>query len=831
MTLDELKTGERGVITKVKGRGAFRKRITDMGFVRGKKVTVIKNAPLQDPVEYKILDYFISLRRSEAKLIETVTEDDAKEFVNIEEYKGFFADEILRRTAHVKGKIIDVAFVGNPNSGKTTLFNFASGAKEHVGNYAGVTVDLKHAHFKHSGYKFNITDLPGTYSLSAYSPEELYVRTHVFKTFPDVVVNVVDASNLERNLFLTTQLIDMDIKVVIALNMYDELIKKGDVLDYDFLGKLIGIPVIPTVAAKGKGIKPLFNKIIEVYEDNDNTYRHVHINYGKEPEIAIKKIQELIWENKSATDMYSSRFYAVKLLEKDEEIHKDLKQLPNYEAIISLTEKETSRIENLHKEDTETLITDARYGMISGALKETYKPAKKETNQEDRTDKIDHWLTHKYFGFPLFLLFLWVMFQTTFKLGAYPMEWIENGVVLLGNFISSVMPDNWMQNLLVDGVIAGVGGVIVFLPNIIILFLFISFMENTGYMARVAFIMDKLMHQIGLHGKSFIPLIMGFGCNVPAIMATRTIKNKADRLLTMIIIPFMSCSARLPVYILLTGAFFPKNAGNVIFLIYLTGILLSILVALVLKKTVLSIKEVPFVMELPPYRMPTIKATFRHMWMKAEQYIKKIAGVILIASLCIWALGYFPLDVSYSKNYDAKIALLEEQKEQIQNQEKIIQLQNEIKELETAKRSEKQEQSYIGQLGKFIEPVIKPLGFDWKIGISLLTGAVAKEVVVSTMGVLYMADIDDEDNTESLITKIQNQTYTQGEKKGEPVFTPLVAIGFMLFVLIYFPCVAVIAVFHRESQSIKWTLFMIFFSTGLAWLVAFSVFQVGNLFI
>lgn len=829
MTLDELKTGESGVITKVKGRGAFRRRITDMGFVRGKKVSVIKNAPLQDPVEYKILDYFISLRRTEAQLVEVVTEDDAREFVDIEAYQGILADQILERTAQVKGKKIDVAFVGNPNAGKTTLFNFASGAREHVGNYAGVTVDLKAAKLKHAGYHFNITDLPGTYSLSAYSPEELYVRTHIFKTFPDVVVNVVDASNLERNLLLTTQLIDMDIKVVMALNMHDELIKKGDVLNHEFLGQLLGIPIVPTSASRGLGVKDLFNKVIEVYEDHDKTFRHVHVNYGREPEISIKKIQELIWENKSATDMYSSRFYAVKLLEKDQEVYKDLSQFPNYEAILNITESEVERIVNLHNQDTETLVTDARYGMISGALKETYKPAVRQSHEMDRTDKIDYWLTHKYFGFPLFLLFLWIMFQTTFKLGAYPMEWIERGVVVLGDFVSSLLPASWFQDLLVDGVIAGVGGVIVFLPNIVILFLFISFMENTGYMARVAFIMDKLMHQIGLHGKSFIPLIMGFGCNVPAIMATRTIKNKADRLLTMIIIPFMSCSARLPVYILIAGAFFRENAGNVIFMIYLVGIMISILVAIVLKRTVLTVKEVPFVMELPPYRMPTLKATLRHMWMKAEQYIKKIAGVILIASTIIWALGFFPLKTNYSQAYQPRIDALQMSLEHEDNPVQQEFLLDQIQSLEMAMRREKQEQSYIGRIGHFIEPVIRPLGFDWKIGVSLLTGAVAKEVVISTMGVLYMADIDDEEHTEPLIERLQSQRYQKGKNKGEPVFTPLVALGFMLFVLIYFPCVAVIAVFHRESKSIKWTVFMAVFSTALAWLVAFGVYQVGSL--
>jgi ferrous iron transport protein B len=818
--LSDLKTGDEGVITKVLGRGAFRKRITEMGFVKGKKVTVIKSAPLLDPVEYEIMGYKISLRRSEAELVEVVSADLADQ-ITLGEFQGTIDEETLKISALEKGKIINVALVGNPNCGKTTLFNAASGSHERVGNYSGVTVDAKTARYKQAGYTFNLVDLPGTYSITEYSPEELYVRAHIMEKMPDIVINVLDASNLERNLFLTTQLIDMNIKVVIALNMYDELKKKEAKFDYKSLGKMIGIPIIPTVASKGKGVEKLFSKLIEVYEDRDPVVRHVHINYGSLIERSIKEIQDEVWKNPSITDKISSRFIAVKLLEHDKPTKQLLKNTPNYEEVRAVTKKNIKLLEAEYGESSETILTDAKYGFIAGALRETYRESKKPKRV---IREIDDLLTHRFWGFPFFLFFMWVMFQSTFTLGSYPMEWIDAGVGLLGDWVSDVMSDGPLKDLLVDGIIGGVGGVIIFLPNILILFFFISLMEDTGYMSRASFIMDKLMHKIGLHGKSFIPLIMGFGCNVPAIMATRTLENRKDRILTMIITPFMSCSARLPVYVLLISAIFPKNQGIVLFSIYFTGILLAIATALIMKRVAFAKKTVPFVMELPPYRIPTLKNTALHMWHKGQQYLKKMGNVILIASILIWALGYFPRDVNFSVDYEAeKLAI--QQNSTLGEAEKAVKL----KAVDLSKEAERQEKSYIGRMGHAIEPVISPLGYDWKMGVSLLTGLAAKEIVISTMAVLYQADNNENDHQETLKNKIIEQRHNTGTLKGQVVFTPLVSIGFMLFILIYFPCVAVIAAIRKEANW-GWAIFTMVYTTALAWLIAYFVYQIGSMF-
>ena len=837
MRLSHLKNNEEGIITKVRGRGAFRKRIMEMGFVKGKKVKVIKNAPLKDPIEYSIMSYEVSLRRSEAQHIEIVTIEEAKKN-GIKNFNGTATEEFLVHTARAKGKHINVALVGNPNCGKTTLFNHASHSREHVGNYGGVTIDSKIATFKQGGYTFELIDLPGTYSLSAYSPEEIFVRKHIFGKMPDVVINVVDASNLERNLFLTTQLIDMDIRVVMALNMYDEHLKQGDHFDYNSLGKMIGIPILPTTSSKGSGIKQLFDKVIDVFEDRDPHLRHVHIKYEKPVEDSLKILQDLMWENKTLTDKVSSRFYAIKLLEKDKAVHFSLSRWPNYKTIVDTTKRKISGLENQYKEDTEALITDARYGFIAGALKETYKSG---TVEKNITKRIDDFMTHKLFGFPIFFIAMFIMFFSTFELGKFPMQWLEIIISWFSGWLNGVMPDGPLKALLADGIVNGVGSVIVFLPNILILFFFISLMEDTGYMARAAFIMDKVMHKIGLHGKSFIPLIMGFGCNVPAIMATRSIENRNNRLLTILINPFMSCSARLPVYILIIGAFFPKNPGIILFLLYFTGVILAAIVAVILKKIFFRTEEVPFVMELPPYRVPTINSTLRHMWNKGFQYLKKMGGVILVASIIIWALGYYPRNVSYTIDYDNMIeeTIKQGEKERmlVSNTEtgalKRLELQknSKIETLRLQQQAEHQEKSYIGQIGYFIEPVIKPLGFDWRMGVCLLSGVAAKEIVVSTMAVLYQAGVDADGKSETLTQKIKEIRYSEGERKGDPVFNPLVALAFLIFILVYFPCVAVIAAIKKETGSWKWAAFTIVYTTGLAWILSFIVYQVGSLFV
>lgn len=816
--LSDLATGEEAIISKVLGRGAFRKRITEMGFVKGKKVTVIKSAPLLDPIEYELMGYKISLRRSEAELVEVVSEELAGN-INLDNYQGTIDEAKLKKSALEKGKIINVALVGNPNSGKTSLFNLASDSHERVGNYGGVTVDAKEAQFKHGGYTFNIVDLPGTYSITEYTPEELFVRMHILEDMPDMVINVVDASNLERNLFLTTQLIDMNIKVVIALNMYDELKKKEVEFDYQSLGKMIGIPMVPTVATKGTGLKKLFSKLIEVYEDKDPIVRHVHINYGKMIEDSIRDIQDVIWKNPSFTDKISSRFVAIKLLEQDKEVMKMIKKLPNHQTIQEVTKQRIDILEKEYAENSDTILTDAKYGFIDGALRETYK----DSNKPKRVIReIDDLLTHRVWGFPIFFFFLWLMFQTTFTLGNYPMEWIESGVAALSSWMKSILPDGSLKALLVDGIINGVGGVIVFLPNILILFFFISFMEDSGYMSRASFIMDKLMQKIGLHGKSFIPLIMGFGCNVPAIMATRTLENRSDRILTMIITPFMSCSARLPVYVLLISALFPAYQGLMLFGIYLFGIILAILTALLMKNIAFSKKPVPFVMELPPYRIPTLSNTLKHMWHKGQQYLKKMGSVILVASIIIWALGYFPRNIEFSTDYDAQIEAVQSDYLLSENEK-----DEHIQFIEYAQEAERQEKSYIGMLGHAIQPIMSPLGFDWKMGVSLISGLAAKEIVVSTMAVLYQSG-DETDSNETLKQRLMEQKHTSGELKGENVYTPLTALGFMLFILIYFPCVAVITAIQKEANW-KWAVFTMVYTTGLAWFVAFLVHQIGSL--
>lgn len=822
MRLSELRTGEKGVIVKVLGHGGFRKRIVEMGFIKGKTVEVILNAPLKDPIKYRLLGYEISLRRQEADMIEVVSEQEARTMQN--PYHGSITEDVpvpeseLVALAKGKRRTINVALVGNPNCGKTSLFNIASGAHEHVGNYSGVTVDAKEGFFDFQGYHFRIVDLPGTYSLSAYTPEELYVRKHIIEETPDVIINVVDSSNLERNFYLTTQLIDMNVRMVIALNMYDELEASGNKLDYTQLSQLIGVPMVPTVCRRGEGVDKLFHVIIGIYEGGDflsqkgeirseiledlrdwhKTYvpdhefgshkeeedarprgymRHIHINHGPELERSIEEVKKAISQNEDIRHKYSTRFLSIKLLENDREIENFISTLPNGKEIIAIRNKETLRIRKVMNEDSEQAITDAKYGFITGALKETFTDNHLEKEQTTRV--IDSVVTHRIWGYPIFFLFLYIMFEGTFVLGDYPMQGIEWLVDQLGNLIRNNMAEGPLKDLLIDGIIGGVGGVIVFLPNILILYFFISILEDSGYMARAAFIMDKIMHRMGLHGKSFIPLIMGFGCNVPAIMATRTIEDRKSRLITMLVNPLMSCSARLPIYLVMIGAFFPNCASFMLLCIYTAGILLAVIMARIFSKFLVKGEDSPFVMELPPYRMPTSKSIMRHTWEKGAQYLKKMGGIIMIASIIIWFLGYYP-------RHDTHESV-----------------------------AEQQENSYIGQIGKAIEPVIKPLGFDWKLGIGLISGVGAKELVVSTLGVLYTNEGDVENV--NLSDRI-------------PI-TPLVALAYMLFVLIYFPCIATFAAIKQESGSWKWAIFAAGYTTGLAWLVAFTVFQIGSIII
>ena len=850
MKLSELKTGEYGVIVKVLGHGGFRKRIVEMGFIKGKVVKVLLNAPLQDPVKYKIMGYEVSLRHSEADMIEIISADEAKQ---LEENAGgedfgkpeissdndgcisSLTDKQLHDAAMKKRRTINVALVGNPNCGKTSLFNFASGAHERVGNYSGVTVDAKEGTAEFEGYTFNLVDLPGTYSLSAYSPEELYVRRQIIDKTPDVVINVIDSSNLERNLYLTTQLVDMNLRMVCALNMFDEFQSRGDKLDYNRLGQLFGVPMIPTVFKTGQGVDLLFHIIINLYEgvdfidkdgninpevaaeiqnwhkdyattaDTDHTedfangarpnnsvFRHVHLNHGKLIEQSIEAIKRELQNDEEIRHKYSTRYLSIKLLEMDQEAAETVSRLPNGREILAVRDKVAKKIQEETKEDSETAIMDAKYGLIHGALREAgYEEGnKKDTYQT--THLIDKIITNKYAGFPIFFLMLYVMFEVTFTLGQYPMDWIEAGVAALGGWVSSTLPDGPLKAMLADGVIGGVGAVIVFLPQILILYCFISFMEDSGYMARAAFIMDKLMHKMGLHGKSFIPLIMGFGCNVPAVMATRTIESRRSRLITMLILPMMSCSARLPIYIMITGTFFAVRYQSLIMIsLYAIGIAMAVIVSKVLSRWLIRGEDTPFVMELPPYRFPTAKAIGRHTWEKGKQYLKKMGGIILFASVIVWALGYFPHD-------------------------------------ETLTPQQQQEQSYIGRIGKVIEPVFRPQGFDWKLDVGLVAGIGAKEIVASTMGVLYsgdesVADDSAEDNS--------SKYAVLREKMAADGITPLTAFSYLIFVLLYFPCLATIAAIKGESGSWKWAAFAAGYTTCLAWIVSAAVYQVGSLFL
>ena len=850
MKLSELKTGEYGVIVKVLGHGGFRKRIVEMGFIKGKVVKVLLNAPLQDPVKYKIMGYEVSLRHSEADMIEIISADEAKQLEENAGGEDFGKPEIssdndgcisrltdkqLHDAAMKKRRTINVALVGNPNCGKTSLFNFASGAHERVGNYSGVTVDAKEGTAEFEGYTFNLVDLPGTYSLSAYSPEELYVRRQIIDKTPDVVINVIDSSNLERNLYLTTQLVDMNLRMVCALNMFDEFQSRGDKLDYNRLGQLFGVPMIPTVFKTGQGVDLLFHIIINLYEgvdfidkdgninpevaaeiqnwhkdyattaDTDHTedfangarpnnsvFRHVHLNHGKLIEQSIEAIKRELQNDEEIRHKYSTRYLSIKLLEMDQEAAETVSRLPNGREILAVRDKVAKKIQEETKEDSETAIMDAKYGLIHGALREAgYEEGnKKDTYQT--THLIDKIITNKYAGFPIFFLMLYVMFEVTFTLGQYPMDWIEAGVAALGGWVSSTLPDGPLKAMLADGVIGGVGAVIVFLPQILILYCFISFMEDSGYMARAAFIMDKLMHKMGLHGKSFIPLIMGFGCNVPAVMATRTIESRRSRLITMLILPMMSCSARLPIYIMITGTFFAVRYQSLIMIsLYAIGIAMAVIVSKVLSRWLIRGEDTPFVMELPPYRFPTAKAIGRHTWEKGKQYLKKMGGIILFASVIVWALGYYPHD-------------------------------------ETLTPQQQQEQSYIGRIGKVIEPVFRPQGFDWKLDVGLVAGIGAKEIVASTMGVLYSGDESVADDT----AEDNSSKYAVlREKMAADGITPLTAFSYLIFVLLYFPCLATIAAIKGESGSWKWAAFAAGYTTCLAWIVSAAVYQVGSLFL
>lgn len=811
MRLSDLKTGQSATIVKILGHGAFRKRVMEMGFIKGHRITAVLAAPMRDPVKYRILGYEVSLRRNEAQLIEVIPDEAINEDSRHEDNRNkqggspdcdhkpgetecascpsgescplaevkIPSDSAEYRATHT----INVALIGNPNCGKTSLFNIASGAREHVGNYSGVTVDSKTGVFRHKGYTFNLVDLPGTYSLSSYSPEERYVRRYLKDNNPDVILNVVDSSNLERNLYLTTELIDMDHAMVIALNMYDELCSSGAVLDYEELGRMIGVPMVPTVSRTGEGIKKLFDTIIDVYERRHEAVRHVHVKLGQDIEASLSDLKQAIKEDKSIDQHFSSRYLAIKLLEQDREVDDLIASAADSERIHSLRDRSLAHLEKLHpEEDVASMIADEKYGFIAGALAETMQQS--EQQKETATHTIDSIVTNRLFGFPFFLAVMFLVFWVTFYVGAYPAEWIENGVDALSSLVSDHMQDGPLKDLLANGVLGGVGGVIVFLPNILILFFFISFMEDSGYMARAAFIMDRLMHRIGLHGKSFIPLIMGFGCNVPAIMAARSIESRSSKIITVLITPFMSCSARLPIYVLLIGTFFPAHAAWMFLGMYLLGAVVAMFTAKMLRKLWFKEDETPFVMELPPYRVPTLKTSLRHMWWKAKQYLQKMGGIILFASIIVWALNYFPMKTKENPDRD----------------------------------------SYLEMMGKAVNPVLEPLGFSWRGTVAAVAGIPAKEIVVSTLGVLYTGSDEASDAAFSeRLTAIEPGS-------DHPDFTPASALAFMIFILLYCPCLATVVAVAREAGSWRYATFSVVYSTAVAWIISFAAYRLMLLF-
>lgn len=776
MRLSELKTGETGIIVKIQGHGAFRKRVIEMGFVKGRPITASLSAPLRDPIKYSLMGYEVSLRRSEANLVEIIPVKDADKLpdfthVNVVDDSADETSLEFRGQSHT----INIALIGNPNCGKTSLFNIASGSHEHVGNYSGVTVDATRGKFSYGGYNFNIVDLPGTYSLSAYSPEELYVRRYLKDETPDVIVNVVVASNLERNLYLSTELIDMDRSMVIALNMYDELLNAGATLDYETLGNMIGVPIVPTISRTGEGINQLFDRIIEVYEGRDKTVRHVHVNLGSDIESGVRMIKDQLKSDTSVDLHFSPRYLAIKMLERDKEVENLLSDSPNYNNLVELRDREVKRIERLCDEDITSAIANEKYGFIAGALAETMSDSEKDTTQSTRI--IDALVTSKLFGFPIFMLIMFFIFWATFQVGSYPMEWIDSGVKLLDKWVGAIMDDGPLKSLISDGILGGVGGVIVFLPNILILYFCISFMEDSGYMARAAFIMDKMMHKIGLHGKSFIPLIMGFGCNVPALLASRAIESKSSRIITILINPFMSCSARLPIYLLLAGAFFPSCAPLVLFGLYILGILVAVITAKLLRRFYFKVDETPFVMELPPYRVPTLKTSIRHMWDKGAQYLRKMGGVILFASIIVWALNYFP-------HHDE------------------VATSSAIATAAQSSEINPETDSFLEMMGKAVNPIMEPLGFHWRATVAIVAGIPAKEIVVSTLGVV----------------------------DGTGEFTMASALSFMVFVLLYCPCLASVTAIVKETGNWRYGAFSVFYNTLVAWLAAFIVFLIASLF-
>jgi len=709
-------------------------------------------------------------------------------------------------------KTIVVALAGNPNSGKTTIFNNLTGANQHVGNYPGVTVEKKEGFFTFEGHRIKIIDLPGAYSLSAHSEDEVIARNFIIENRPDVVVDVVDASNIERNLYLTTQLVELGLPVVVALNMSDVAHKQGIVIDEKHLAHLLDLTVVPTVGNKRRGIDVLLRAIIDMIDSGDQ--RAALVNYGREIEKELAKITTAVELSEIPINGKQPRWVALKLLENDAVIVGLFKDRQAGDHVLGVVDTSRKRIETLFGDTAAAIVSDCRYGFISGACSEAVTLTSQ--NRHEISDQIDRVLIHPILGLPIFAFVMWLMFNLTFTLGRRPMDWIEAGVDMLSNSLTMALPPGLLTSLLIDGIIAGVGSVIVFVPNIMLLFLAIAVLEDTGYMARAAFVMDRVMHKIGLHGKSFIPMLIGFGCTVPAYMASRVIDDKTDRLITMHVTTFMSCGARLPVYVLIGGAFWPAHAGNVVFSIYVLGVLIAVGMVKLLRRTRFRGMSAPFIMELPPYRVPTLRSLAIHMWERSWMYLRKAGTIILGASIIIWFLMTFPVKHEFSQNYETMIQTAQTAGQQ--GTISVSEMEMEVAQYRAAMVAERIEYSFAGRSGKFIEPILKPLGFDWRLGLALISGLAAKEIVVSTMGTIYGV-IDSGKTSASL-----RQTLA-----SDPKYTRLTAYAFLVFVLLYVPCMASMAVFLRETGSVKELLFQFSYTLGMAWGMALIIYQGGRL--
>lgn len=818
-----MQAGQKGCIVKVKGHGSARKRAVDAGFYKGVCIEILDSDTTHMNIDVEGMQRKLTL--PEASMIEVLTTEEAAHELQVKELSTGELKDLAHRHRHK----IEIALVGQPLSGKNSLFTtLTQGHATPLPNANDILMGER----DFQDYHLHITNLPDTYSLTSRTADTWTVRRHLVGDNPDIVISVIDATDLERSMQITAQLLDMNLRVIVALNKFDAMQAQGSKLDYQTLSRLLGTPIVPTVSLNNEGLEHLLHLAINIYEGADfldddgevnkevmrelqewhrnivhsdddtehladftrdhtldtrykkHAYRHIHIYHGGELEQSIETLRNEVWKSEHTRYRFSTRYVAIALLEGDADIEQFVRDnLPNSKAVFALRDKERRRYSRLMGESVPKAIRTAKRSFIQGALKETYIPAQSSAKANaNLTERLDRLVTHKVWGVLIFLTSLFVMFEATFVLGEYPMQGIEWLVEKIGTGLEQLMPNGPIKDMVIDGIIGGVGGVIVFLPNILILYFFISLMEDSGYMSRAAFIMDKAMHKMGLHGKSFITLIMGFGCNVPAVLATRMIESRKSRLITMLVTPLMSCSARLPVYIIFVAAFFPHHSGIVLMGLYLTGIILAVLVARLLSRTVMRGDETPYVMELTPYRRPAWKVIFKHTWDKGYEYLKKMGGVILVASIVVWFLGYYPRSEQY------------------------------------ATPAEQQEHSYIGRIGKAIEPAIEPLGFDWKMGIGLVSGVGAKELIVSTLGVLYAnQEVDSAESEAQIAAALKTVT------------TPAAALAYMLFVLIYFPCLATLIAIKKETKGWGWAIFTAVYTTALAWIVAFAVFQIGKM--